>query len=361
MNALLPHAANLLLLFGQFEDLDTKPDIDSGLPDAPAAAAPADPVGAAPATPADGASSPAAPGEAAAAPAADGEAKPDGAEAAEKDQQPSTPTPTWYSEMFNSGAMYYMRRGGLFMWPILLVGIFAVGAIIERYRSLKMLRTDTEKLRSQVTELLNADKVEDALSLCEDQQGPVPAVLASGLRKFLLCRRLGYDAGKIEEQVVKAMDDYSVHIVAALEKHLPILATAASVAPMLGFLGTVQGMVTSFETIVTNFGKENIVLSAAGGIMTSLLTTVFGLVVGIPAYTAYNYFASVINGFVLQVEETSTELIEAVTLQMALGQRKAQSNAAARPPQPAAAPTAAARPQPAPAPHPPAEPVAKQS
>jgi biopolymer transport protein ExbB len=209
------------------------------------------------------------------------------------------------------------------MWPILILGIVAMGVMIERFRSLKMLGTDTAALRGRVLELLHADRVEEALELCESQQGPVPAILAAGLRKFLLLRRLNYDVGKIEEQVVKSMDDYGVHIVAALERHLPILATVASAAPMLGFLGTVQGMIVAFDDIVANMGKTNIVEAAADGISVALLTTVLGLIVGLPAFIAYNYFTSVINRFVLDVESSATELIEAVTLQMALRQQEA--------------------------------------
>lgn len=228
-------------------------------------------------------------------------------------------------DMLHSGAMGYMIEGGFFMWPILILGVLACGVIIERYRSLKMIRTDTSALRNQVQSLLLEDKVEEALKICDREQGPVPAVLSAGLRKYLIYRRLNYDAGKIEEQVVKGIDDYAVHIVAALERHLPILATVSSVAPMLGFLGTVQGMVVSFDDIVAQMGKTNIVEAAAAGIKVSLLTTVLGLVVGIPAFTAFNYFTSVINRFVLEVEESASELIEAVTLQLAVGKRDGET------------------------------------
>ena len=230
------------------------------------------------------------------------------------------PESPWYSEMLNSGAMGYMIEGGIFMWPILILGILATGVILERWRSLKLLGTDTTALRTQVLDLLNADRVEEALALCDSQKGPVPAILSVGLRKFLVLSRLNYDPGRIEEQVVKTMDDYGVHIVAALERHLPILATVASAAPMLGFLGTVQGMVISFDDIVLRMGEVNIVEAAAAGIKVALLTTVLGLIVGIPAFMAYNYFNSVINRFVLDVEESATDLIEAVTLQMAVDQ-----------------------------------------
>jgi len=224
-------------------------------------------------------------------------------------------------DILNSGAMGEMIRGGFFMWPILVLGIMAAGVILERWRSLKMVATDTTALRSEVMELLQTDRAEEALQKCDALQGPVPAVLAVGLRKYVVLRRLNYDPGRVSDHVVRAMDDYGVHIVAALERHLPILATVASAAPMLGFLGTVQGMVVSFREIVARMGETNIVEAAARGINIALLTTVFGLIVGIPAYIAYNYYTSVINRYVLQVEESATELIETVTLKMALEPR----------------------------------------
>jgi biopolymer transport protein ExbB len=231
----------------------------------------------------------------------------------------------WFDKVLHSGAMGLMIRGGIFMWPILFCGILAMGVIIERYRSLKMLTTDASGLRQQVTDLLHNDKVEEALAKCDAEQGPVAAILSAGLRKFVVLRRLGYDAGKVEEQVIKAMDDYGVHIVAALEKHLPILATVSSVAPMLGFLGTVSGMVNGFDHIVATLGEQNIVKAAADGIAEALLTTALGLIVGIPAFTGYNYFTGIINQFVLDVEETATELIETVTLQLAIEARENQA------------------------------------
>ena len=142
-----------------------------------------------------------------------------------------------------------------------------------------------------------------------------------------MLRKLDYDAARTEEQVVKAMDDYSVHIVAELERHIPILATISSAAPMLGFLGTVQGMIVAFRQIVEQMGETNIVEAAASGIQVSLLTTCFGLIVGIPAFVAFNYFTSVINNFVLQVEQSATDLIEGVTIQLAAaGEPVSQEN-----------------------------------
>jgi biopolymer transport protein ExbB len=230
-------------------------------------------------------------------------------------------TPSFLAEstgFFQSGALNYLIEGGFFMWPILVLFILAIAVIIERYRSLKLLDTDAGALREKVIALLSEDRVEESLELCDASRGPVPAILSNGLRKYLVLRRLGYDPAQMEQQVIKSMENYGVHIVAALEKHLPVLATIASVAPMLGFLGTVQGMIVAFGDIEANIGQQNIVVAAAAGIRVALLTTAFGLIVGIPAYMAFNYFTGIINDFVLQVESSAAELIEVVTLRMTL-------------------------------------------
>ncbi|MFM2198094.1 MAG: Biopolymer transport protein ExbB [Verrucomicrobiota bacterium] len=219
---------------------------------------------------------------------------------------------------FESGALSYMIDGGIFMWPILALMILGIAVIIERYRSLRMLDTDAAALREQVIALLSEDKVEESLELCDSARGPVPAVLSNGLRKYLVLRRLNYDPAQMEQQVIKSMQNYGVNIVAALERHLPLLATIASVAPMLGFLGTVQGMIVAFGDIEANIGQQNIVQAAASGIRVALLTTAFGLIVGIPAYMAFNYFTGIINDFVLEVESSAAALIEVVTLRLTL-------------------------------------------
>jgi len=228
--------------------------------------------------------------------------------------------PSAIADFFDSGAIGLLIDGGFFMWPILIMAIMALAVIIERWRSLKMLDTDNESLRRAVLDDLTNERIEDALARCDKERGPVAAVLANGLRKYLVLSRLNYDPARLEEQVVKSMESYGVHIVAALERHLPVLAIVSSVAPMLGFLGTVQGMIVAFHNIVEmdKSGGGNIIQAAAAGIEVALLTTCFGLIVGIPAFMAFNYFSSVINGFVLEVEESAAELMEAVTLQLTL-------------------------------------------
>ena len=226
-------------------------------------------------------------------------------------------------DLLHSGAMGYMIKGGYFMWPILFMAVLATGVVIERFRSLRLIATDAAALRTQVLDLLHEDKVEEAIDLCSRSRGPVPAILAVGLHRYELLRKLNYDPAKIEEQVVKAMDDYSVHITAALEKNLPVLSTVATVAPMVGSLGTVVGMVVLFRDVVDTFGTKNIILSAAAGIELKLIVTVWGLMVGIPAYIFFNYFTAVVNRYILEAEETASQLIESLTLRLASEMPKA--------------------------------------
>ena len=239
--------------------------------------------------------------------------------------------PTWLELVMQEGAIGLLLEGGFFMWPLLILAIVGLAVVIERWRSLKMLDSDGEKLRQEVIDLLSDDKPEDALYLCESERGPVAAMLSNGLRKYLVLKKLGHDQAQIEDQVVKSMENYGVHVVAALERHLPILATISSVAPMLGFLGTVQGMIVAFSDIVEKMGEVNIVEAAASGIQVALLTTCFGLIVGIPAYIFFNYFTSIINGFVLEVEGTAAELIEVVTVRLTLDRHEDQTKKANSP------------------------------
>jgi biopolymer transport protein ExbB len=236
------------------------------------------------------------------------------------DAAATEPQSSVITDFFESGAMGLLLEGGLFMWPILIMALVGLAVIIERWRSLKMLGGDNSDLKISVLNDLAENKIEEAVTRCEKATGPVAAILANGLRKYLVLNKLGYDPGRLEEKVVRSMESYGAHILAALERHLPLLAIVASVAPMVGFLGTVQGMIVAFSDIVEmdKTGGGNIIQAAAAGIQVALLTTCFGLIVGIPAYIAFNYFSSVINTFVLDVEESAAELMEAVTLQLTL-------------------------------------------
>jgi len=183
----------------------------------------------------------------------------------------------------------------------------AIAQVNEGFAALKEM-----ELATDWAYLALADRPEQALELCSREKGPIAAILTAGIRKFVVLRKLNTtDPEKIETEVSKAMDDYGVHVHAALEKHLPILSTISSVAPMIGSVGTVWGMIILFQDIVSQFGTVNIILAAANGIKLKLLVTVWGLIVGIPAYVAHIYFSTIIGEYMLGVEEASSDLAEA--------------------------------------------------
>ena len=140
------------------------------------------------------------------------------------------------------------------------------------------------------------------------------AALSRAFRKVIAA-----GGGDEPEGVDKAMDEYGPHITAALERHMPILATIANVAPMVGSIGTVVGMVILFQGLFEMEKTAEIMKVAAGGIKVKLYATAFGLLVGVPAYVFYSYFNTAINRFVLEAEETATALIEALTVRLAAG------------------------------------------
>ena len=188
---------------------------------------------------------------------------------------------------------------------------FVIFLFIERYLYIrKTARMDNTFLYS-IREMLVGGNVQGAVNYCKNSQYPIAKLLERGLN------RLGSPIRDIEN----AIENTARVEIYNMEKNLGILSAIAKIAPMFGFLGTVSGMVTSFDDIVRNMGQMNIVEAAASGIMVSLLTTVLGLVVGIPAFVMFNYFTSVINEFVLDVEESAAELIESVTLQLALAEK----------------------------------------
>ena len=114
-------------------------------------------------------------------------------DAAEQVAEVVVAEPTWLELVMQEGAIGLLIEGGFFMWPLLILAIVGLAVVIERWRSLKMLDSDGEKLRQKVIDLLSDDNPEDALNLCESERGPVAAMLSNGLRKYLVLKKLGHD------------------------------------------------------------------------------------------------------------------------------------------------------------------------
>ena len=200
-----------------------------------------------------------------------------------------------------SGLIELYWTGGFFMHPILLCSIAGLAIILERLWFFAKARTDTRRLMGELQRVLQDQGFEAAQRFLHNQRGPVAAVLHSGLLR----------AKRGPEAVEKAIVTAASIETAFLERGLIWLLTVANIAPLLGFLGTVSGMIHAFEAIAA--AEEVSARLVATGIYEALITTAAGLIVAIPVQTAHNYFVSRIDKFVIDMEESSAELIDALT------------------------------------------------
>ena len=189
--------------------------------------------------------------------------------------------------------------GGWLMVPIFAASIIAIYIFCERFWLLRQVGTGDAELVKRVSEQLRAGKEGEALATCEGDSSPLARVLAKGIRTR------EEDAAEIR----RAMEETANHEVAGLERGLPTLATCAGIAPMIGFLGTVVGMVQSFYDMSTAGSSIDIGLLSRG-IYTAMITTVAGLIVGIIGQLAYNFLVARVDGIVERMEYEASELIE---------------------------------------------------
>ncbi len=192
-----------------------------------------------------------------------------------------------------------MFKGGVIMWPILGCSLIGAYVVIERYLVLRKARVDVSEFMRKLRSLFHRGEVAAVLTYCEEKDAPVANIIRKGLLKH----------GEGPEKVREAIENAGRDEVYDLEKRLPLLASVAGVAPMLGFLGTVTGMIAAFHAVEVAGGVVS-PGDLAGGVWEALLTTAFGLIVGIPALFIYNYFATRVQQFVHEMEVTSTEFID---------------------------------------------------
>jgi len=189
-------------------------------------------------------------------------------------------------------------KGGLVMWPILLCSLITVAVIIEKYILLSRSNVDPKQLMTKIRSALTRNDVASAVEACSKVKAPVSNILKHGITNY----KYGHQA--VKESIELAGKEEIFH----LEKRLSVLANMAGTAPMLGFLGTVTGMIAVFHTIEQLSGNVNPSILAAG-IWEAMLTTAFGLIVGIPALYFYNYFVAKVNRFVFEIENSAEEFL----------------------------------------------------
>lgn len=192
-----------------------------------------------------------------------------------------------------------LLKGGWIMLPIFLSSIIALAIIIDRYIVIRRSKLNVPAFLIRVRGMLKKKDISGALAYCMEEKSPAANIVKKGLKKY----NLGHD------RVVEAIDSAGKQEIHKLEKGLSVLATISGIAPLLGFLGTVTGMINAFMKIEDLQGAAN-PSDLAGGIWEALLTTAFGLAVGIVAYTFYNYLVSGIKKLVLDMEIISTDIVD---------------------------------------------------
>jgi biopolymer transport protein ExbB len=204
-------------------------------------------------------------------------------------------------------------QGGYMMVPLLACSVVAVAVLIDRFLVFRrVVRIDNQSLRAQVLELVRQRKLLEAARLCSSTPGPVSAVMLTGIQTFVKYRDQGESPETIRACTEKAMEDYALHAMHAVEKRLNILTSIGNAAPLFGMTGTVTGMIASFKAMQAAAGLDQ--GAVARGISEALITTAAGLLIALLAVIPYNQFVAKVDELDLQVGEASAELLEYLTV-----------------------------------------------
>ncbi len=192
----------------------------------------------------------------------------------------------------------FFSAGGWMMYPLLISSILAIGIIAERFWSLQRKRIAPPELITQIWQWLRFDQVDKQHIVALQNSSPLGQILAAGL----------ISRNGSREITKESIEDIGRHVTLSLEKNLNTLGTIAAIAPLMGLLGTVIGMIKVFAVITTEgVGNPE---TLAGGISGALITTATGLLVAIPTLIFYRYFRGKVNHLVVDMEEQAMKLIE---------------------------------------------------
>ena len=190
-------------------------------------------------------------------------------------------------------------QGGWIMIPLFLLSFLTIYIFIERYLAIKRASREDKSFMNRIKDYIHDGKIDSALTLCQSSDNPVSRMIEKGITRI----------GRPLHDVNTAIENVGNLEVSRLEKGLPLLATVAGGAPMIGFTGTVIGMIKSFWEM-SNAGSNIEVDMLAGGIYTALVTTVTGLIVGVIAYFAYNWLVAKVEKVVFKMEARTMEFMD---------------------------------------------------
>jgi biopolymer transport protein ExbB len=197
------------------------------------------------------------------------------------------------------------QAGGVFMWPIALCSILAAAITAERLWTLQQRRVMPPDLTRRIWALVENGQVNDKVIAALETNSPLGKILATGLQH----------RHRPREVMMERIEDAGRHVAHELDRFLNTLGTIAGVAPLLGLLGTVTGIIKAFNAIYAGGLGDPRALS--GGISEALLTTAFGLMVAIPSYVAYRYLRGKVDGIVVQIEKDVVRFADALNDRMA--------------------------------------------
>ena len=188
-------------------------------------------------------------------------------------------------------------NGGIMLIPIVILSIIAIYLLVERYLTIKKAREYDPLFMKRIKDMVLEGNIKGAQSLCEATNTPIARMLEKGLSRI----------GKPLQDVQVAVQNVGNLEVSKLEKGMPLLATISGAAPMIGFLGTVIGMMRTFNDMRA-FGVD--LNKMSGGMMEAMVTTVAGLIVGIIAYASYNFLVSKMGQVIHKMEHTSISFLD---------------------------------------------------
>lgn len=194
--------------------------------------------------------------------------------------------------------LYLLEQGGIIMFLILLLSLVATVIIIERLVYLRKIQADERKLIGRLKSTLEKGHFDEAMSICESNPSPITNLMRVGIE------HRNYTSSTIKDAIV----DAAAMEVPRLERFLSALGSIASIAPLLGLLGTVTGNIRLFG-VLGDYGAIGDPAVLAGGISEALLTTAAGIVVSIPAIIFYNYLVSKVNHIIIRLENRVNDMV----------------------------------------------------
>lgn len=192
----------------------------------------------------------------------------------------------------------FVVKGGVLMIPIALCSIIALAIFLERLWSLRRSRVIPRDFLIEIEDLIRREKIPEAITRCRKDNSSMANIIVAGIRNF----------GKRREIVKESIEEIGRREAATLERYINVVGTISAIAPLLGLLGTVFGMIKAFNVIsIQGVGNPS---SLAGGISEALITTAAGLVVAIPTFVLYRYLANKADDLIVEMEEHSIRMVD---------------------------------------------------